>query len=154
MMKAYIPVILLALGACSEPSSTQLLSSRVPARLNQTVPCNHPVSVEFLPDGARIRLPETSLFLIGRTDLSPCGQFVLASVTEALLDPRIMQVVIEPQSSVNTPASVFALQRADTVQKALSNVGFTQRQPPVLVQAAPTPSPGALGILLSVRQSA
>jgi hypothetical protein len=154
MMKAYIPAILLALGACSEPSSTQLLSSRVPARLNQTVPCNHPVSVEFLPDGARIRLPETSLFLIGRTDLSPCGQFVLASVTEALLDPRIMQVVIEPQSSVNTPASVFALQRADTVQKALSNVGFTQRQPPVLVQAAPTPSPGALGILLSVRQSA
>jgi hypothetical protein len=153
-MKAYIPVILLALGACSEPSSTQLLSSRVPARLNQTVPCNRPVSVEFLPDGARIRLPETSLFLIGRTDLSPCGQFVLASVTEALLDPRIMQVVIEPQSSVNTPASVFALQRADTVQKALSNVGFTQRQPPVLVQAAPTPSPGALGILLSVRQSA
>jgi hypothetical protein len=154
MMKAYIPAILLALAACSEPSSTQILSNRVPARLNQTVPCNRPVSVEFVQEGARLRLPETSLFLIGRTDLSPCGQYVLASVTEAMLDPRIMQVVIEPQSGVSAPASEFALQRADTVQKALSNVGFTQRQPPVLVQAAPTPSPGALGILLSVRQSA
>jgi hypothetical protein len=154
MMKACIPVILLALAACSEPSSTQILSSRIPARLNQTVSCNRPVSVEFLQDGARILLPETSLFLIGRTDLSPCGQYVLASVTQAMLDPRIMQVVIEPQSDANAPASVFALQRADTVQKALSNVGFTQRQPPVLIQSAPVSSPGALGIVLSVRGSA
>jgi hypothetical protein len=151
-MKPYMmPAMLLALAACSEPSSTQVLSSRIPVTLSQSQPCNRPVSVEFLQDGARIHFPESHIFLIGRSDLSPCGSFALASVTQAMLDPRIMQVVIEPQSDANAPASVFALQRADTVQRTLSNVGFTQRQPPVLIQSAPTPSPGVLGIVLSVR---
>jgi hypothetical protein len=152
-MKAYIaPAVLLALGACSEPSNTQVLASRIPVSLSQAQPCNRPVSVEFLPDGARIRFPESLLFVSGRTDLSPCGQYAVASVTEAMLDPRIMQVVIEPQSNVNAPASEFALRRAGTVQRALTNVGFTGSQPPVLVQPASTPSPEALGIVLSVRE--
>ena len=154
-MKPYMmPAMLLALAACSEPSSTQVLSSRIPVTLTQSQPCNRPVSVEYLLDGARIRFPESHIFLTGSTELSPCGSYALAGVTEAMLDPRIMQVVIEPQSSAGAPATDYALQRADTVQRVLSNVGFTRRQPPVLVQPATSPSPGALGIVLFVRQPA
>jgi hypothetical protein len=77
----------------------------------------------------RICFPPTLFFLSGRTNLTPCGQYALARVTEAMLAPRIMQAVIEPESGVSAPASEFALQCADTVQRALSNVGFTQKQP-------------------------
>jgi hypothetical protein len=151
MMRTYIPAILLALGACSGQSSTQVLSSRISAGLDQTMPCNRPADIEFLQDGATIRFPETMLFLTGRTDLSPCGRYALASVIQAMLDPRIMQVVIEPQSSAAASPSEFALLRAATVQRTLSHVAFTQGQPPVLVQPALTPSPGLLGIVLSIR---
>jgi hypothetical protein len=156
MMRTYIPAILLALGACSEPSSTQMLSSRISAELSQTQPCERPANVEFFREGARVRFPETFLFLSGRTDLSPCGKYALTSVIQAMLVPSIMQVVIEPQSNAGASPSEFALRRAETVQRALSNVGFsqTQVQPSVLVQPASTPSPGALGIVLLITKPA
>ncbi len=143
-MRAYlVPAILLA--AC-EPSSTQMLSSRVAASLNPSVPCERPASVEYLPNGTRVRIPETLLFVSARTDLTECGQYILASVTQAMLEPSIMQVVIEPATS----ASFLSLQRADTVKRMLSNVAFSRTQPAVLVQPAITTSQDVLGIVLAV----
>jgi hypothetical protein len=144
--------ILLVLGACSEPSS-QVLSDRVAASLIPTGPCNREASIEYLPNGTRIRLPEASLFVNGKADLTACGQYTLASVTQAMLAPPIMQVVIEPEADANAPGSSVSLERADTVKKLLSNVGFIFTQPPVLVQLPTAPSPGTLGVVLTVSGS-
>ena len=144
--------ILLALGGCSEPSRTQVLASRVTASLDPAQPCNSQASIESVPNGTRIRLPEASLFVVGRADLSACGHYALASVTEAMLDPRIMQVVVEPEADANAGSSL-SLRRADTVKAALSDVGFTSFQPPVVVQPATAPAQGVLGIVLAVAAS-
>jgi hypothetical protein len=121
--------------------------------MSQTEPCAYPVNVGPLPNGTSIRLPDAALFLSGRPDLSPCGQYTLASVVQAMLDPHIMQVVIEPEAGATAGSSPLSLQRADTVKAMLSNVGFTQKQPPVVVQPAATPAPGTLGINLIVAAS-
>jgi hypothetical protein len=147
-----LPVItiVLVLGACSGPPSRQVLAQRVATSLTPTEPCNRDASIENLPNGTRIRLPEASLFVHGKADLTACGQYALASVTQAMLAPPIMQVVIEPDADMNAPGSYVSAQRADTVRKMLSNVGFIFTQPPVLVQPPAVPSPGTLGIVLTV----
>jgi hypothetical protein len=143
-------VILVALAACSNPPSTQTLSSRVAASLTPAEPCNRPAGIEYLPTGTRIQFPESSLFVSGQTDLTGCGEYALASVTEAMLDPRIMQVVIEPEADLNTPGSSLSLRRADKVKKLFSILGSAATQPPVLVQPASAQSSGSFGIVLSV----
>jgi hypothetical protein len=148
----FLPALatLLALGACSEPSSTQTLADRVAASLTPAELCNRQASIESLPNGTRIWLPEASVFVNRKTDLTKCGQYVLASVTQAMLAPPIMQVVIEPSADENAQVPSLSLQRADAVRKLMSNVGFIFTQPPVLVQPATTASPGNLGIELTV----
>jgi len=147
-----LPVLatLLTLGACAEPSSTQTLSDRLTASLTPGEPCNRQASIEYLPNGTRIRLPEAALFVRGKPDLSECGHFALASVTQAMLAPPIMQVVIEPEADVNDPVSSLSLQRAETVRKSLSYVGFIFTQPPVLIQPVTTSTPSSFGIVLTV----
>jgi len=141
---------LLLLSACSEPSSTQVLQSRASASLNPAQACDRPASVEYLPTGARFRMPDAALFVVGRTDLSDCGRFVLADIIQAMLDPRIMAVVIEPGANINMPDAYLPRERANMVKKLLSNVGFVSGQPPVVVQAAPVPSPGVWGVVVAV----
>jgi hypothetical protein len=148
----FLPALatLLALGACSEPSSTRMLADRVTASLSPTNQCNRMASTEYLPNGTRIRLPEASLFVDRRTDLTACGQYALASVMQAMLAPRIMQVVIEPEADADVPGSSVSLRRADTVKTLMSNAGFIFTQPPVLIQPATAQPPGTLGIVLTV----
>ena len=141
---------LLVVGACTEPSSTQLLQSRVTTSLNPAQACNRQTSVEYLPTGARVRIPDTSLFVIGKTEVSDCGRYVLGSVVEAMLDPRIMQVTIEPGGDVKAPDAYLPRERAGTVAGLLSNVGFVPGQPPVVVQSAPVQSSGIWGVVLAV----
>jgi hypothetical protein len=128
----------LCMAACTEPSA-QTLQRRATASMNPAQTCNQTASVQYLPNGARIEAPEMSLFTIGRTDLSACGQYILSSVVQAMLDPRIMQVVVEPGGDINSPDAFLPHERAVTVQAFLSNVGFVAGQPPVLVQAAAIP---------------
>ncbi len=140
----------LLLGAC-EPSGTQLLPSRIKASMDPAEACNRQASVEYLPAGARIRMPDTALFVIGRTDVTNCGRFVLASVVEAMLDPRIMQVTIEPGADINAePDAFFPRARTNSIKALLSNAGYTSGQPPVLVLPFPTPSPGVWGVVLTI----
>ncbi len=148
----FLPALatLLALGACSEPSSTQMLADRVTFSLSPTNQCNRMASIEYLPNGTRIRLPEASLFVDRRTDLTACGQYALASVIQAMLAPRIMQVVIEPEADADVPGSSVSLRRADTVKTLMSNAGFIFTQPPVLIQPATAQPPGTLGIVLAI----
>jgi hypothetical protein len=106
-------------------------------------------SIDYLPDGVRIRLADTGLFVIGRPDLSDCGRLTLGSVVEAMLNPRLMQVVVEPGGDINMPEALLLRERAATVQAFFTNAGFTGTQPPVLVQPAVDPSRN-WGIVLAV----
>ncbi len=139
----------LLLAACSEPPVVQVLNSRVTASMSPVQPCNRPASVEYLPNGARISIPDTALFTVGRTDLSPCGQYAVASAVEAMLDPRIMQVVIEPGGDINAPDAFLPRERIGSLRALLSNPGFVPTPAPVLVQPAATPS-RVWGILLTI----
>ena len=153
-MKASISVVptlaaLLLLAACSEPSSTELLQSRVTTTMMPSQACNQPANVQAVPNGIQVGVPDRSLFVIGRPDLSDCGRYALTGVVEAMLDPRIMQVVVEPGGDINAPEALLLRQRTATVQAYLSNAGFTRRQPPVLVQPSAGPM-GNWGIVLAV----
>ena len=139
----------LLLAACSEPPAVQVLNDRVTASMSPAQPCNGPASVEYLPNGARIRIPDTALFTVGRTDLSPCGGYAMASVVEAMLDPRIMQVVIEPGGDINAPDAFLPRERVGVLRASFSNPGFLPTQPAVLVQPAAVPS-RVWGILLTI----
>jgi hypothetical protein len=145
-----VPAILLLAACSSEPPTAEMLGDRATTTLTPAEACNRPANIEYLPDGARIRIPDTALFVIGRTDLSPCGQFALASVVEAMLEPGIMQVVIEPGGDIESPDAYLPRQRAATMQSLLSHVGFSTTQPPVLVRPAPIPSAGTWGVVLLV----
>lgn len=140
---------LLLLGACSEPSSTAVLQNRVTTTVIPSQSCNRPDQVEYLPDGARIGVPDTSLFVIGRADLSDCGRYTLTGVVEAMLNPAIMQVVVQPAGNVNAPEALLLRERTATVRAFMSNAGFTGTQPPVLVQPSTGPD-GNWGIVLAV----
>ena len=139
----------LLLAACSERPAVQVLDDRVTASMSPSQPCNRPTSVEYLPNGARISIPDTALFTVGRTDLSPCGQYAVASVVEAMLDPRIMQVVIEPGGDINAPDAFLPRERVGVLRASFSNPGFLPTQPAVLVQPAAVPS-RVWGIVLAI----
>jgi hypothetical protein len=150
MIKHALPALAVAfaLTACGEPSSVQTLQDRVATTVSPANTCNSQASVEYLPNGARIRFPD-SLFLPARGDLTECGHYALASVTQAMLDPSIMQVIVETDDS-GGPGTTLSLRRAEAVRTLLTDVGFVPYQPPVVVQAAPVPSQGVLGVVLQV----
>jgi hypothetical protein len=74
----------------------------------------------------------------------------MASVVEAMLDPRIMQVVVEPAGDVNAPNAFLPRERAATVGAFVANAGFAGTQPRVVVQPASAAPPGNWGIVLAV----
>ncbi len=145
--------VLLGLGACSQPSSTQTLSDRVTTSLSPAQSCNREASIEYLPNGTRIRFPASAIFVSGKADLTGCGQYAVASVTQAMLNPHIMQVAIEPAPDAQGQGSYLSQQRADRLQGLFTNVGFTETQPPVLVEPALASTQDVFGIVLTVQSN-
>jgi len=145
-----VVVILLLLAACSTSSSTQILEGRVASTLTPAIPCNRLASVDPLPNGMQISFPVDALFLAGRTDLTECGHYALASAVEAMLDPRIMQVVVEPDTDITMPDAFLPRERADQVKRIFSDAGFVPAQPPVLVKSVTPQSPRVWRIILAV----
>lgn len=146
------PVVaaLLWLSACGGPPSSDVLNRRVAASMSPEQSCNSAASVQYLPNGARISLPDSALFVVGRSELSPCGQFALASAVQAMLVPHIMQVSIEPAGDIDAPYAGLAREKAERVQKLFSNVGFVSDQPPVLVQPSSGTLTGVWGVVLTM----
>jgi hypothetical protein len=143
-------VALLLLSACGGPSSTDVLNTRVSRRMAPDLLCNKTVRVEYLPNGARISMPDSALFTVGRADLSACGRYAMASAVEAMLDPGIMQVVIEPSGDIEASYAGLARRRADALKGMFTNAGFDPFQPPVLVQPTSSSPIGVWGVELTV----
>ena len=141
---------LLLLTACGEPSSSDTLHARVARRSIPDQQCNMKASVQYLPDGARISMPDSALFTIGRAELSACGQYAMSSAVEAMLDPGIMQVVIEPGGNLEAPYAGLVRQRADTLTAVFTKASFVPYQPPVPVQTKSVGQTGIWGVVLTV----
>lgn len=146
-----LPVLgsLMVLTACGEPASPDVLKNRVAQHMASDQACNNSASVEYLPNGARVSFPESVLFTIGRADLNPCGQSAMANVIEAMLNPGIMQVVIEPSADIEASYYGLARQRTETLKAMISKAAFVPYEPPVLVQVSSTGSAGVWGVVLT-----
>jgi hypothetical protein len=142
--------ILLSMAGCSEPSSSTMLQMRAESSLGSAQPCQGTVRTENLPNGVRVLVPESALFLVGQTAISACGQYLLVGIVEAMLDPRIMQIVVEPSADINAPDAYVARERTGVLRQRLSNAGFVPGQPPVAVQPNPASSTHTWGVALEV----
>jgi hypothetical protein len=86
---------------------------------------------------------------MNQTELTECGQFVLTSVTESMLDPKMMQVVIE-QANPSPALSSLPRERAEMLKTMLSHVGFTADQPALVLDPASKELAGRWAIRLAV----
>ena len=109
------------------------------------------VGLEQLPDGARVTIPEQSLFPPGRGELDDRGRFLLASVIQGLLDPGILRVdVAEPAPS---PAYLQG-PRAGAVRQFFVDYGLgSTLQPAAVPQGSGDTAPQDLTISVSIVSS-
>jgi hypothetical protein len=146
-MAALLAPMLLAV-ACTSSSgvsrSAQELGQRLQVGLAPDVAAGR-AALEPLPDGARVTLSDVALFPTGATELDDKGRYVLASVIQGLLSPRILLIEI-----TESPASPVGLQglKARAVTQYLEEYGLQSTlQPPV-----PPDSAGAVprGLTITV----
>jgi hypothetical protein len=101
------PMLLVA--ACSSSSgrdrTAQELGYRLQTQLVPDIAAGQAV-LERLPDGTRVTLSEQALFPGGKAELDDKGRYVLASVIEGLVDPRLLRIEVE--ASPATPVSLQA----------------------------------------------
>ncbi len=138
-----------AVAACSGSQPVQELSDRVAAPLSHRESCAHIASVQYLSDSVLVRIPDAALFKTNQTKLTECGQFVLTSLIQSMLDPRMMRVAIE-QANLSPAFSSLSRERAEVLKTTFSHVGFAADQPPVVLDPASKESAGAWGIRLAV----
>ncbi len=85
--------------------ATQNLGDRLQVQLTKDIAAGR-VTLDRLPDGARVTLLEPALYPGGGSELDDTGRGVLNNVIEALLDPRLLR--IEVAGSPPAAASVQA----------------------------------------------
>ena len=97
----------LLVAGCSSFSSvargTRDLNNRLQARLAPEIDAGH-VTVQALPDGARVTLDEQATFPRGGSEMADTGRNALTGVIQSLLNPAVMQVAVT--DSPSTPANL------------------------------------------------
>jgi hypothetical protein len=145
---------LLLLAACgSEPSSPDVLKARVTERMAPKQECDSKANVQYLDDGARITMPDSALFTLGRSDISACGQYAMASAIEAMLSSAIMRVEIEPGGNIEAPYAGLVNERVEALETMFAKSVFVPYQAPVLVQSRAAGPAGVWGVVLTVRNN-
>jgi hypothetical protein len=95
----FVPILFVVACTSSGNNSAANLGQRMQVLLAPDIAAGR-VGLDQLPDGARVTLPEQSLFSPGRGELDDRGRFLLASVIQGLLDPGILRIdVAEPAPS-------------------------------------------------------
>ena len=117
----------------SAQQSARVLQQRLQSNLAPQV-ANHQATIDNFPDGARVTLDEPVLFNSDHADLSTDGGYVIASVTESLLDPRLMQVDV-----TDTSAGPDDLRNA-RVRSVQHYVEANQLGPSLPVETRPQPA--------------
>ena len=133
---------LLLMAACSSVSPTQNLNARLQARLSPDIAAGH-ATLQPLPDGTQVLVIDQALFTAGGTELDDNGRFVLASVIQGLLDPRLMRIDIA--ASPGTPPYLQAA-RAQSVTRYFVDYGLGQTLVPPAVPVGAAPPGTSIGI--------
>jgi hypothetical protein len=98
--------LVLAVGCASGPPHSRAareLGDRLQARLTPAI-ANGVAGLDRLPNGARVVLSDQVLFAPGSAALDERGRYLLASVMEGLLAPRLLQ--IDVTDAPGTPVSL------------------------------------------------
>jgi hypothetical protein len=86
-------LLLVAACSCGTGTNVQTLNTRLQARLSPQLATNQ-ATVQQLPDGSQVVLVDQSLFAAGGAQLNDGGRYVLASVIEGLLEPRLLRIEV------------------------------------------------------------
>src|SRR5262245_37145766 len=132
--------LILLLGCASE-RSPQDIGDRLQAELSPEL-ASGSVTLERLPDGARVTLPDQTLFPTGGTELDAKGRFVLTRLVQALLAPSLLQVDVAGPANAPMPLQQA---RVRTVTQFLEGIQVApnllfmglQEGPPAAGDAAP-----------------
>jgi flagellar motor protein MotB len=144
------PMLFVVACSCSGNNSVANLGQRMQVLLAPDIAAGR-VGLEQLPDGARVTLPEQSLFPPGRGELDDKGRFLLASVIQGLLDPGILRIdVAEP-----APSPAYLQEpRAGAVRQFFVDYGLgSTLQPAAVPQGSADTAPQVLTISVSVVSS-
>lgn len=95
------PILVVVGCASASHRSAWHLENRLQTRLAPQIAAGQ-VGVQRLPDGVRVTLSEQSLFPYGSAQLDDRGRYLLASVVQGLLDPRLLRVDVSEQSGTST----------------------------------------------------
>lgn len=122
------------LGGCSSATTrmSQTLDARLQAQLSADVAAGR-VSLQRLPDGARVTLIEQSLFPNGATALDEQGRNVLTGVIQALLEPSRLHIEL---AAGGAPAEA---QRLQAVAAYFKDVGLEAALPPAAEDGTAAP---------------
>ena len=142
LVALFFPMLFVVACTSSGNNSVMHLGQRMQVLLAPDIAAGR-VSLDQLPDGALVTLPQQSLFPIGRAELDGKGRYILASVIQGLLDPGILRIQIS--DAAGTPVGLQTAQaRAVTeffvdygLGPALQPSVAPQDLPPGSVSAAP-----------------
>ncbi len=137
---------LLLMAACSSGSPTQDLNTRLQASLTQQIATTE-AALQPLPDGSQVIIIDQSLFVAGGANLSDKGQYILASVIEGLIDPRLLRIEI-----AESPGTAPYLQtaRVQAVTEYFGDYGLAPTLQSPSTPVAETP----LGTVMTIRVAA
>ena len=145
-LAALLAPLAFAAGCAGSGGTAQHLDARMQERLAPEVAARQG-DVHPLPDGTRIELSEQALFPPGSAVLDAQGQFILASVIEGLMAPRLMMIEIAPAAA--TPADLRQA-RVEAVRQYFGEYALG----PEVQQAGQSPQavdPRALTVTVLVR---
>ena len=97
----FVAQLALLLGCASE-RSPQDIGDRLQAELTPELAGGR-VTLEQLPDGTRVILPDQTLFPTGGTEMDARGRDILTSVVQALLAPPLLQVDVAGPAGTPMP---------------------------------------------------
>jgi flagellar motor protein MotB len=146
---AFFGPLLLVVACSSSGNPAQNLGQRLQVQLAPDLAAGNAVLEQF-PDGARVTLSERVLFPVGGAKLGDQGRYVLASVIEGLLEPRILQVQLA-ESTSSPPGLPEA--RARAVATFFEDYGLgSTLQPAIPYQGVPPGSVGAApqGVVIAI----
>lgn len=143
LLVAGTALLLSGCGGSPQHQTARILQDRLRSNLAPEI-SHHHATMQPLPEGAQITLDQASLFAPNQPDLTSDGRFTVASLTEALLDPRLMRMSVVGAAA--TPAYLRQA-RADSVNDYVrSHVlgpSLDVTAPPVQPVATPVAQPAA-----------
>jgi hypothetical protein len=146
----FVPVLLLAGCASGPDQATEDLGNRLRGELAPEISDGR-ASVAQLQNGARVVLTDQALFPRGGAALDDKGRYVLASVVEGLLDPRLLQ--IEVAEAAGTPAYLRAARTEAVhtfVEKALLPISWPYAPRQVVPAGPGSAAPQGMSITVAV----